>query len=72
MDAETVEPVPPLPAPLTRDGVALAHHRYYCHGADPCNTVTRDASRLTCTEVDEYDYDYADTLAEVLALMRPT
>lgn len=54
------ETTPELPAPLTRESVALAHHRYYCH----------DRLRLTCTAVDDYDYDYADTLAEILALRK--
>jgi len=34
---------------MTRDELALAHHRFYCHAADP-----------QCTEVDEADYDFAD------------
>jgi hypothetical protein len=49
---------PELPAPLTREAVALAHHRYYCH----------HTNGRTCTGVDQYDYDFVDLLAEVLAL----
>jgi hypothetical protein len=43
--------------PLSRDAVALAHHRYY----------SRKEDGRTCTEVDQSDYDYADILGEILA-----
>ena len=52
------EPAPTLPAPLTREAVALGHHRLYCLRSD----------RSECTEADEYDYNYADMLAEILEL----
>lgn len=34
---------------MTREQLALAHHRFYCHASDP-----------DCTEVDDADYDFAD------------
>lgn len=42
----------------TREALALAYHRYHCHADNP----------HTCTAVDQDDYDYADALAEVLAV----
>lgn len=47
-----------LPAPLARGAVARAHHRYYCLEVGH-----------TCTEIEEADYDFADELAEILALL---
>lgn len=43
----------------TREALALAYHRYHCHNQNP----------HTCTAVDQDDYDYADALDEVLAMV---
>ena len=41
--------------------VAIAHHRYYCHGPD----------RENCTEIDQDDIDYAEEMVEVLNHLPP-
>lgn len=40
---------------MTREQLALAHHRFYCHAHDP-----------QCSEVADGDYDFADFALEML------
>lgn len=46
---------------VDRDAIAHAHHQYYCHRGGHA-----------CTEVDEFDYDFADNLSEILSLIPQT
>lgn len=46
---------------VDRDAIARAHHQYYCHRGGQA-----------CTEVDEFDYDFADNLSEILSLIPQT
>lgn len=43
------------PSSLTRDDLALAHHRFYCHAGDP-----------ECSEVDDADFDFADFALDMI------